>query len=1609
MLKKLCAVLLSLSMLGSMAVVPAAAAPGNTVSQTVYLGVKDYGKLSSDDKAIFTHCFWSNGETLEYPVSTGADEGYATQNTLQEGYIYDLTVTDGAITAAAMQNGDVSGTVTAIDKDKNSITVDEETVTTDASSAVYSITASAGVVEIKEDTLKTGDTVRVFKTGDVAGRIFKTFVAQDYTAPVSGKAGEKTLKNFLATALEPVGTSLYVYGGAWDWQDVGSSNQATTIGLSQSWIDFFQSQDKNYTYKSADGDETNKDAAHSYYPYGSWNQYYYAGIDCSGYVGWALYNTMNTESGNTGFVDSAKRMAQTCKTSGWGKLTTEFPTPTGHDDSVFLPGDIFSMNGHVWICLGTCDDGSIVFLHSTPSDSKSGQPGGGVQISALNPKSTGKNCQAYRLASYYMTKFFPAWSARYDAVLRDYSDYTSFTKAECGKFSWSLDGANGSLTDPDGYASKTPAQILTDLFHDNGPDQSNFTGRAVYLGVEGYGTVTKNEKPSFQHRFFVMGEGVKSFPVSTGEDAGYAIQNTLQEGYIYDLTVSNGAVTAAELRDGDVSGTVTATGDGYIRVDSEKFFVEDFTASYEITAAAGGAEVTTAPTVQTGDTVRIFVDEDDNITELYKTFVAQDYTAPVSGTPGEKTLKNFLATALEPVGTGLYVYGGTWDWQDDVSSNQSTTIGLSQSWIDFFQSQNADYTYKSKDGDEANKDAAHSYYPYGSWNQYYYAGIDCSAYVAWAAYNVVNTESGNEGYVMGSTGMAKNFANTRGWGTWTQSFSAPVSHTETDFHVGDIFSMNGHVWICLGTCDDGSIVFMHSTPSDSKSGQPGGGVQISAMNPKDTGTNCEAYRLASQYMTTYYPAWSARYDAVLKSYSGYTTFTGSNAGKFTWSLDGSGLLTDPEGYASMTPAQILADLFQQEGDAVYLGVEDYGDRNTNYYHKETLTHRFFLNGAVQSFTVATGEDKGYAIQNTLQEGYIYRVKVDGGVVKSAELLDKGHADTVLGTVTALSADSITVDGVTLTRNTATPVYRITAQAGGAAVTSAQAAVGDTVKIVRSGTAASAIYLAPVAKAYTAPVSGTPGVKTLKNFLATALEPVGTSLYIYGGSWDWQDVGSSNQSTTIGLSQSWIDFFQSQDASYTYKNSADHAQSYYPHEEWNQYYYAGIDCSAYVAWALYNTMNTVSGGEGYVMGATGMAKNFAETRGWGQRTTEFSTPVNHTQTDFHVGDIFSMNGHVWICLGTCDDGSIVFMHSTPSDSKSGQPGGGVQISAMNPKDTGKNCEAYRLASTFMTTYYPAWSARYDAVLRDYDSYTSFTGTTAGKFSWSLDGANGSLTDPEGYASKTPAQILADLFPVGGGNDNGGSSGGNGGGGAAAGGTITVPSGSTAANGSVTLSKTNAAAGETVTATPKADKGYEATGLVVKDSTGKTVSVTKKADGTFDFVMPAGTVSVTPSFEKIQYYNDVPKTAYYAEAVWQLRVDGIMNGKSEGVFSGSEKLNRQQLWTLLARVAGKTPANMTEARSWAIAAGVSDGSNATGEISRQQLAVMLWRQAGSPAASIERLAAFTDGAAVADYAKTAVCWAAETGILTGNNGAVSPEATASRANAAVMVMRYRSANG
>lgn len=428
----------------------------------------------------------------------------------------------------------------------------------------------------------------------------------------------------------------------------------------------------------------------------------------------------------------------------------------------------------------------------------------------------------------------------------------------------------------------------------------------VYQGLVNYGTVTNSQMDSFVYKFFVEGETKNYTMAKVGK---YELQNILEEGNIYRLKLDGTKITGlVKLNKLDtfspnsesliLEGKIQEISNYFVKVNDQVYKLFEDSKQLEITKAAGGSKVKEV-TLKAGDEVKLSLTNEGNCKNVYKTKLSTAYTPILTAVPGERTLTNFFRTALTAVGHALYVYGGNWNYQDDGSSNQARSIGVADTWVNFFYEQDASYNYK-------NTTKSVSYYPFGAFNEYYYAGVDCSGYVGWVIYNIMNTENGKDGYVMGSSKQAQYFAN-QGWGTWTKNFSEPTSGN-SDFKVGDIMSTDGHVWICLGTCDDGSMVIIHSTPSDSIRGNGGGGAQIGAIGKNQ---NCEAYQLAKKYNEKYYVDWSARYNTSLKTYSAYTTISKATSGKFTWYINQNGV-TDPDGLFNKKPAEIFKILFNEE-------------------------------------------------------------------------------------------------------------------------------------------------------------------------------------------------------------------------------------------------------------------------------------------------------------------------------------------------------------------------------------------------------------------------------------------------------------------------------------------------------------------------------------------------------------------------------------------------------------------------------------------------------------------------------------------------------------------------
>ncbi len=156
-----------------------------------------------------------------------------------------------------------------------------------------------------------------------------------------------------------------------------------------------------------------------------------------------------------------------------------------------------------------------------------------------------------------------------------------------------------------------------------------------------------------------------------------------------------------------------------------------------------------------------------------------------------------------------------------------------------------------------------------------------------------------------------------------------------------------------------------------------------------------------------------------------------------------------------------------------------------------------------------------------------------------------------------------------------------------------------------------------------------------------------------------------------------------------------------------------------------------------------------------------------------------------------------------------------------------------------------------------------------------------------------------------------------------------------------------------------------------------------------------------------FTDVLAGQWFYESVAYVWRSGLMNGVSATTFEPNANMTRSMLWAILARMDGRIVTGVTwqeAARVWATESGVSDGTDPNGYVTREQFATMLWRYAGEPEAS-GSLSAYSDADSVSEWAAEAVAWAVENGIVTGvTTTTLVPQGTATRAQAAAMLMRY-----
>lgn len=231
-----------------------------------------------------------------------------------------------------------------------------------------------------------------------------------------------TVKRFISQALLPVGQTMYVYGGGWNEQDTFAGTQARSIGIAPQWYNFFRTQSSDYNFKNFLHCSS-------------------LGLDCTGYIGWAIYNLFNEENGKDGYVFESRILGHKLSTMGLGSVTPS-KNVTNH-----RCGDIFfsPRHRHAYISLGQCSDKSVLLLHSSPP---------GVMLSGTPAQSSCSPSIAQKYACFFMKKHHPEWFLKFpcsDRGIQYLHDYDRFRFYKV------------ILPDPEGICAYSPQTILSKL------------------------------------------------------------------------------------------------------------------------------------------------------------------------------------------------------------------------------------------------------------------------------------------------------------------------------------------------------------------------------------------------------------------------------------------------------------------------------------------------------------------------------------------------------------------------------------------------------------------------------------------------------------------------------------------------------------------------------------------------------------------------------------------------------------------------------------------------------------------------------------------------------------------------------------------------------------------------------------------------------------------------------------------------------------------------------------------------------------------------------------------------------------------------------------------
>lgn len=178
-----------------------------------------------------------------------------------------------------------------------------------------------------------------------------------------------------------------------------------------------------------------------------------------------------------------------------------------------------------------------------------------------------------------------------------------------------------------------------------------------------------------------------------------------------------------------------------------------------------------------------------------------------------------------------------------------------------------------------------------------------------------------------------------------------------------------------------------------------------------------------------------------------------------------------------------------------------------------------------------------------------------------------------------------------------------------------------------------------------------------------------------------------------------------------------------------------------------------------------------------------------------------------------------------------------------------------------------------------------------------------------------------------------------------------------------------------------------------------------------------------------FVDVPENKYFHDAVLWAAENDITGGTTATTFSPYASCTRGQLVTFLWRAVGEPAARSgisftdvapgrycEKSVAWAaengIVGGYSDGTfRPDATVTRQQTAAILWRFAKYAKMDVSvgedtNILSYTDALSITEYAFPAIQWAVGAGVMQGNDGALQPHGSCTRAQ--IVTFLYRLLN-